>query len=181
MRDLCEPVGMLDKVTLRRRMRQALELVDDRALRSVALWADVAALPAYATARTVMAFAAMPTEPDTDGLFARLERDGKRLVLPRLEGGAIVPVAAGGGWTIGQWGIREPVGPPFDPAAIDMVLVPGVAFTSDGRRLGHGKAYYDRFLPVVRAVTVGVGFHEQLVDDLPTEPHDIVLDIVLTA
>lgn len=161
-------------------MRQVLELVDDRALRSVALWADVAAQPAYASARTVMAFAAMPTEPDTDGLFARLERDGKQLALPRIDGDVIVAVAAGSGWTTGRWGIREPVGPPLDPAVIDLVLVPGVAFTRDGCRLGHGKAYYDRFLPLVRATTIGVGFHEQLVDELPVEPHDVLLDQVIT-
>jgi 5-formyltetrahydrofolate cyclo-ligase len=178
---MCESVRVLDKPTLRRRMRQVLELVDDRELRSIELWAKVASLPAYTSATTVMAFAAMPAEPATDGLFARLERDGKQLLLPRMHGDIIVAVAAGGGWTTGQWGIREPVGDAVDPASIDLVIVPGVAFTADGRRLGHGKAYYDRFLPHVRAVTVGVGFHEQLVDDLPTEAHDIALDHVVTA
>lgn len=178
---MCEPVPVLDKAALRRRMRQVLELVDDRELRSVELWSKVAALDAYGEAATVMAFASMPTEPSTDGLFARLARDGKRLILPRMEGDVIVAVAAGGGFTTGAWGIREPIGEPVDPSVIDLVLVPGAAFTADGRRLGHGKAYYDRFLPLVRAITVGVGFHEQLVDDLPTEPHDVVLDHVVTA
>lgn len=178
---MCEPVRVLDKTALRRRMRQVLELVDDRALRSVALWADVAAMPAYVSARTVMAFAALPSEPDTDGLFARLERDGKQLVLPRIEDDVIVAVAAGDGWVTGRWGIREPIGPPVDPAGIDLVVVPGVAFTIQGHRLGHGKAYYDRFLPLVRATTIGVGFHEQLLDELPVEPHDVVLDHVVTA
>lgn len=178
---MCEPVCVLDKPTLRRRMRQVLELVDDRALRSVELWAKVAALPAYERAGSVMAFAAMPTEPDTDGLFARLERDGKQLYLPRMHADDIVAVAAGNGFSTGAWGIREPIGHAVDPSVIDLVLVPGVAFTADGRRLGHGKAYYDRFLPLVRAVTIGVGFHEQLIDDLPTEPHDVVLDHVVTA
>jgi 5-formyltetrahydrofolate cyclo-ligase len=178
---MCEPVSVLDKPTLRRRMRQVLELVDDREMRSVELWAKVAALDAYTEATAVMAFASMPTEPSTEGLFARLERDGKQLILPRMQGDVIVAVAAGGGFATGPWGIREPIGDPVDPSVIDLVLVPGAAFTTDGRRLGHGKAYYDRFLPLVRAVTVGVGFHEQLVDDLPTEPHDVVLDHVVTA
>lgn len=172
---------MLDKVALRRRMRQALEVVDDRVLRSAVLWAEIAELEAYAASRTVMAFASMSTEPDTDGLFARLRRDGKQLVLPRVEGDVIVAVAEGAGWATGQWGIREPVGDPIDPSLIDLVLVPGVAFTSAGHRLGHGKAYYDRFLPTTRAFTVGVGFHEQLVDELPVEAHDVVLDLVRTA
>lgn len=172
---------MIDKATLRMRMRQALELVDDRELRSVELWTRLTELPVYATAHTVMAFASMANEPDTDGLFARLARDGKVLVLPRMEGDVIVPVVMTGAVTVGRWDIREPVGPAIDPATIDLVVVPGVAFTVDGHRLGHGKAFYDRFLPTTRAVSVGACFSEQVVDELPTEPHDVRLHHVVYA
>jgi 5-formyltetrahydrofolate cyclo-ligase len=178
---LCDPVDVIDKATLRMRMRQVLELVDDRELRSVELWSRLAELPAYAAARTVMAFASMANEPDTDGLFARLALDSKVLVLPRMEGDVIVPVVMTGAVTVGRWDIREPVGPAIDPTTIDLVVVPGVAFTLDGRRLGHGKAFYDRFLPGTPATTVGVCFSEQLVDDLPTEAHDIRLHHVVHA
>ncbi len=66
-------------------------------------------------------------------------------------------------------------------ASIDLVIVPGVAFTLAGGRLGHGKAYYDRFLPRTRAFTVGACFDEQVVDELPLEPHDVLLDLVISA
>lgn len=178
---MCDPVPVIDKPTLRRRMRQTCELIDDRTLRSVQLWARVAELPEYERARTVMAFASMPSEPDTDGLFARLARDGKVLVLPRIVGDRLEPALVGEGTTVATWGIHEPTGPAVDPASIDLVIVPGVAFTERGGRLGHGKAYYDRFLPGTRAFTVGACFHEQLVDDLPLEPHDVVLDRVIAA
>ena len=69
---------------------------------------------------------------------------------------------------------------PVLPAGIDLVIVPGVAFTADGRRLGHGKGYYDRFLVGTTAHTVGACFAEQLVDELPVEPHDVRLDRVLS-
>jgi 5-formyltetrahydrofolate cyclo-ligase len=174
-------VRVIDKPTLRRRMRQACELIDDRTLRSVQLWAQVAELAQYTSARTVMAFAAMPSEPDTDGLFARLERDGKVLVLPRIVGDALEPALVGHGTRAAVWGIREPQGEAVDPSTIDLVIVPGVAFTRAGGRLGHGKAYYDRFLPRTRAYTVGACFAEQLVDELPLEPHDVLLDHVVAA
>jgi|GEM_PF-86997 len=180
MPGVCDPGEVLDKVALRRRMKQVLDLVDDRELRSVALWSELADLPQYCDAATVMVFASMPSEPDTDGLVARLERDGKVVVLPRLEDGHIVPVRMTGEVTRGQFGIREPVGPAIDPAGIDLVIVPGVAFTADGRRLGHGKGYYDRFLVGTTAHTVGACFAEQLVDELPVEPHDVRLDRVLS-
>ena len=69
-----------------------------------------------------------------------------------------------------------------DPASLDVVVVPGLAFTADGRRLGQGGGHYDRFLPRLRpaCVTIGAAFAEQLVDDLPTEPHDIRLTLVVT-
>ena len=64
----------------------------------------------------------------------------------------------------------------------DVIVVPGLAFTADGRRCGQGAGWYDRFLPGRRAdcVTIGVGFSTQLVDDLPTDPHDVTLDLIVT-
>ncbi len=178
---MCDPVCVIDKPTLRRRMRQTCELIDDRTLRSVQLWAEVAELPEYRSAHIVMAFDSMVTEPETDGLFARLQRDGKVLVLPRIVGDRLEPALVGTGTMPATWGIREPQGPPVDPATIDLIIVPGVAFTAAGARLGHGKAYYDRFLPGTRAFTVGACFAEQLVDELPLEPHDVVLHRVIVA
>jgi 5-formyltetrahydrofolate cyclo-ligase len=173
---------VIDKVELRRRMRQVLELVDDRELRSVLLWGQLAALPQYQSARVVMAFASMPTEPDTDGLMLRLARDGKVVVLPRMEDAEIVPCLLGERLVAAQWGIREPTGDPVDPASIDLVVVPGLAFTTAGGRLGHGKGFYDRFLPRAgRALWVGACFSEQLVDVLPVEAHDVRLHRVLSA
>ncbi len=172
---------MIDKATLRVRMKQVCEVVDDRLIRSVQLWSLVAELSVYQRAHTVMAFASMPIEPDTDGLFARLHRDKKRLVLPRLEQGGIVPAAVVNGFSSGQFGIREPDGESIDASTIDLVIVPGLAFTLDGRRLGRGRAYYDRFLAPLGAGTVGVCFSEQIVDEIPMEPHDVVLDHVVHA
>jgi 5-formyltetrahydrofolate cyclo-ligase len=68
------------------------------------------------------------------------------------------------------------------PSSIDVVIVPGTAFTADGHRLGQGGGWYDRFLPRLRAdaTIVGVGFAPQIVDELPTEPHDVRMDRVVT-
>jgi 5-formyltetrahydrofolate cyclo-ligase len=157
------------------------ELIDDRVLRSIDIWAQIAQMRQYEAASTVMAFAGMKSEPDTDGLFARLDRDGKTLVLPRLNAGAIEPAVVGEGFTSGQFGIREPLGEVVDPMSIDLIIVPGVAFTTTGARLGHGKAYYDGFLPKLRAYKVGACFDEQIVDVLPMDAHDVWLDGVIHA
>ncbi len=69
-----------------------------------------------------------------------------------------------------------------DPVAVDLVIVPGVAFTASGHRLGQGGGWYDRFLPGLRpgVQRIGVCFRECLVDEIPTEAHDITMDVVIT-
>ena len=79
----------------------------------------------------------------------------------------------------GSFGILEPTGP-SDVAleSIDLALVPGVAFDRNGGRLGHGKAYYDRFLAqsaLQHLKRVGVCFDFQVVPSVPTEKHDVLM------
>jgi 5-formyltetrahydrofolate cyclo-ligase len=71
----------------------------------------------------------------------------------------------------------------IDPVGLDVVVVPGLAFTPGGERLGQGGGHFDRFLPRLRAdcVRIGVAFREQLVDEIPTSSHDIAVDAVITA
>jgi 5-formyltetrahydrofolate cyclo-ligase len=162
-------------------MRMVRDMVDDRLIRSVQLWAQVAALPEYAAAGTVMAFVGVKGEPDTDGLFARLAADGKTLVLPRMVDRVIEPALVGSGLVAAPFELLEPTGAAVDPQTIDLVIVPGLAFTATGARLGYGGGNYDRFLPKTRAATVGVCFTEQLVDELPLEPHDLPVGTVVAA
>ena len=82
----------------------------------------------------------------------------------------------------GAFGIIEPQGAEaIEPAQIDLIIVPGVAFTRSGKRCGRGKGYYDKYLSRegFRATKIGVCYAEQLAEDIPNEPHDIVMDRVL--
>lgn len=64
---------------------------------------------------------------------------------------------------------------------LDLAIIPGVAFTRDGKRLGRGEGWYDRFLATVSVKTkIGICFEEQIADDLPTEDHDIEMDLVIS-
>ncbi len=157
------------------------DMVDDRLLRSVSLWADVASTDAYRSAKTVMAFVGVKGEPDTDPLFARLAADGKELVLPRMVDRAIEPALVGNGLVEASFGLLEPTGVTVDPLTIDLVIVPGLAYTTTGFRLGYGGGNYDRFLPLTRAETIGVCFAEQVVDAVPLEPHDLPVGSVIVA
>lgn len=145
------------KAALRREMRAVRRAVVDRPGRSERLWARVESLEAVRSARTVMAFDSIDGEPITGPFVERCRAAGKIVVKP------------------------EDVPPP-DPVSIDVVVIPGLAFTERGDRLGQGGGWYDRFLVGLPAncATIGVGFESQLRDDLPTEPHDVRLDAVVT-
>ena len=172
---------MIEKAALRKRMRMVRDMVDDHLMRSVLLWAKVAELDEYQRATSVMAFVGFGGEPDTDPLFARLKVEGKRLLLPRVDPSGIVAVDGDSPTTVSKFGVTEPIGPPVDAGEIDFVIVPGLAFTTAGDRLGYGQGYYDRFLPTVSAPAVGVCFVDQLVDEMPLAPHDVRVDTVICA
>jgi 5-formyltetrahydrofolate cyclo-ligase len=82
----------------------------------------------------------------------------------------------------GQFGIREPVEgcSRLRLKRLDLILVPGVAFDLHGRRLGRGKGFYDTLLAVMRGTTCGVAFDQQIVGEIPVEPHDVHLNCILT-
>ena len=166
-------------------MRQLNRALDSRQrLRaSAAIFSAVERLPEFRAARTVAVFAALSDEPATDEVLARWAST-RRVVLPRVEGDAMRFYACRpDALVFGAFGILEPQGERPCPAGeIDLVVCPGVAFTADGRRLGRGRGYYDRYLgdPAFRGFRVGVCYAHQLVDDLPVEPHDVRMDRVIT-
>ncbi len=157
------------------------DAVVDRAVRSVELWTKVAELIEYRNANTVMAFVGMNSEPHTDALFALVAADGKRLLLPRVEDGELVVCDADGPLATGSFGVQEPTGPALELDVVDFVVVPGLAFTNRGDRLGYGGGFYDRFLPRVSAANAGVCFREQVVDALPMHERDVRVQQVVTA
>lgn len=136
---------------------------------------------------TVLFYAPLPGELDVWPLALDALKTGKRIALPRFDNAtdAYLPALIEDpqrDLILGKLGIREP-GPnckPVDGNEIELVLVPGVAFDLRGFRLGRGKGYYDRLLRVVSGIKCGVAFEQQLVRNLPVEPHDFQLDYILT-
>ena len=155
-----------------------------RAKEAEALARLLLSLPVWREAETVLAYAALPDEPDLAPALRALLSSGRRLALPRCEGDRLVPclVPSLSRLRPGAFGIPEPDGscPPADPAAIRLALVPGLAFDREGFRLGRGGGFYDRFLPGTRAFRVGVCREADFLPRLPREPWDARADAVLT-
>ena len=142
-------------------------------------------LEVFKNARTILAYWPISGEVDIRDVLNRWQTK-KEFLLPvvkddyleirRFEGEASLVKGQ-------SFGILEPTGSAFTAFnKIDLVIVPGVAFDKEGYRLGHGKAYYDRLLPkLTSAYKLGLGFSFQLVDEVPVEPHDEVMDAVIFA
>jgi 5-formyltetrahydrofolate cyclo-ligase len=118
-------------------------------------------------------------------IVQRLLDEGKRVLLPFLEGRVMeaAELRPGDSLTITTYGPKEPsTRVPVDPATIDAVIAPGLAFDREGYRLGYGGGHYDRYLSRLRPGTprVGIGFDLQLVPSVPHGPGDQILDLVVT-
>lgn len=135
---------------------------------------------------TILAYMCSKGEVDVGELVSHARTCGKRIAFPLCvdDGGLrlLVPNTPAS-FKIGAYGILEPDESDsieIDVSQIDMIIVPAVAFTRNGQRLGQGGGYYDRLLQKSDAYTIGVGFDFQLLDYLPLEEHDRSLDCIVT-
>jgi 5-formyltetrahydrofolate cyclo-ligase len=66
------------------------------------------------------------------------------------------------------------------PEDIDLALIPGVVFAENGHRIGYGKGFYDRLLKKIKAPKIGIAYEFQIVENIPVEPHDTPMDMIVT-
>ncbi len=140
----------------------------------------VTALKAYESARTVLCYHSVSGEVDTLGLIERMRSDGKTVCLPAILSKGVMEARRMDCLVPGPYGIPCPEGPVVPPEAIDLILVPGLAFDKDCQRLGLGGGYYDRYLPKCRGEKIGLAFDCQVVECLPLAAHDAQLDMLAT-
>jgi 5-formyltetrahydrofolate cyclo-ligase len=181
------------KAVLRREIiarRDALS-AEMRVAFSARITVHLQGLPAFQSARALLGYLSFGTEYQTDRLLATRLANGLPLGLPRINrirreleiflvGDLQTDTAPG------VWGIREPQPERCAPAELekfDLILVPGVAFTAAGDRLGYGGGYYDRLLarwPHPRPRLVAAAFSVQIVPAIPTTVSDVPVDCLVT-
>jgi 5-formyltetrahydrofolate cyclo-ligase len=131
---------------------------------------------------SIALFAPQEFEPDLDLLWELGLLEHHLVSYPRCEGRTLLfrTVSKLSDLCPGRLGIREPVGE-ASPGRLDLIVVPGLAFTANGNRLGRGGGFYDRFLSTIPGPTVKVGvcFAFQLLLEIPVESHDIKVDAVV--
>ena len=161
--------------------------VEERQCREEVFFKRLMQSTIFLDSTVIVSYASMGSELNTWGLMKNLLDAGKKIVLPKIQGEHLRLFDVGRidqNLIAGVWGIKEP-----DPsrctevslAAVDLVVVPGLAFDRAGYRLGYGKGYYDRLLAPPRPQnlqTIALIFEEQWIAHVPTEAHDQVIDWV---
>lgn len=171
------------KQELRRMMRNEAKKLNSLEMRRMAdnVFSRVELLDEFKQASVIACYWSMPDELPTHTWLKKWAAE-KQIVLPVTEDGKMffrtyVPSEE---MNKGELNYLEPQeGDIVNPNEIDLMLVPGVAFDAKGGRLGRGRAYYDSYLSNSRAYKMGVCMAHQLIDEVPREKHDQLLDKVI--
>lgn len=184
------------KAAMRRAAYDARNAQPDKDAVSEAAVARLLALPEYRSAQTVLWYLDCRSELRTRQALPGALASGQRIVVPYCtvddQGANKLGLWLLGSMDeliVGKWKILEPPrerwgepGKEIDPTGIDLVIVPGVAFSREGGRMGNGQGYYDRLLARVRpdCRLIGLCYESQMFDDLVVGPHDVFMDKVVT-
>ena len=177
----------MDKKELRSQIRQQKRAMTEEAIveASARLGELFLACPEYKAAKTIYGYLPYNQEVRTVPMLEQAMKDGKRVAVPKCYGEEMRFIYMDDLSKVekGYANIPEPIAD--DPVADDptaLVLMPGLAFTQDGKRMGYGGGFYDKFLAAEPGhPTVALCYAFQMVDYIPTEDYDIPVDRVLWA
>jgi 5-formyltetrahydrofolate cyclo-ligase len=177
------------KEELRSRMQRVRRAVppEARAARTERVCERVMSLPELESTKLLLAFSAIRAEVDPRSIIEAARQRGIAIALPRVDKAqgmlAVHHVEAHDTLQLGSFGIPEPRpdAPTVDLQTVDFVLVPGLALDERGHRIGYGKGYYDRLLPLMPAATrCAIAYDFQLIAEVPIQAGDEPVDVVVT-
>lgn len=183
--------GNMSQVAERKRwLRQEVKLLTEELNEEYCRNADaeihrrITCLPEYERADTVFCFVGTCSEIDTVPILKDAWRRGKRVCVPRCEGKGIMNAYQINGMDdlhVGSFGILEPGehAVMILPEEIDLVLVPCLSCSRDGKRLGYGGGYYDRYLERVAAPKAVLCRSRVMREDIPVDDYDMQMDLVI--
>lgn len=190
MKKLCK-----DKTILRKQMLSKLDKQKEeiRLKKSNSILRKFFALPRVKKAKHIMFFVSMADEVNTFGMIEKSINEGKQVSIPTVEKKGRQAsnhmrscefIGIRDHLVVGPLGVLHPKKRKYcDPGKIDVVVIPALAFDRQGNRLGRGAGYYDRFLSGIpgNIYKIGLAFSFQVLEQLPSQPHDIKVDKIIAA
>lgn len=170
----------MNKEQLRKIMIKKRKTIINKKELSTIIVDKLLSLDIYKKSRVVAIYNSMKDEVDTSYLIKEAIKE-KIILLPKVTGNKIVFIKINKGteYLKSDFGVLEPIGDIYNDI-IDLIIVPGLGFDNKLNRLGFGMGYYDKFLSQEDIYKIGLCFDEQIVDSIPTESHDIKMDMIIT-
>ncbi|XP_033345205.1 5-formyltetrahydrofolate cyclo-ligase [Bombus vosnesenskii] len=186
------------KSTLRKKMKDIITQLntEEKQRQSMKVFDKLCSLPQFRESTRISLYLSTKDEIDTIEILKYIFERKKVVFIPRYKGKEMemvkllsmqdyetLPLTK---WNIKQPNVNELRENALQTGGLDLILIPGVAFTANGKRLGHGMGYYDKFLDLCLKKQqkiphlIALAFNEQLCEDIPTSENDILLDLVLT-
>ncbi|KWW20354.1 hypothetical protein AS888_18470 [Peribacillus simplex] len=139
-------------------------------------------LEEWKKAKTIGITISIHPEVPTERIIEQAWSEGKEVAVPKCETLQFKKISSFKELESVYHGLLEPVAETakVTKSEMDVVIVPGLAFTKEGFRLGFGGGYYDRYLPGFKGTTMALAYEIQLVDELPIEMHDMAVDKLIT-
>lgn len=178
----------MNKNEIRQYIRNEKRQHSQRELEALSLFAcsKLKEHPRIMAAKTVLLYYPLPDEVDVRPLLDLLVQQGKQVILPKVVSDSdltLHPYKSNEDLEPGAFGIMEPTSTEISPDDIEdtaVAIIPGMAFDTKGHRLGRGKGYYDRLLSRLPYIyKIGICFYFQLMESIPTDRHDIVMDEII--
>ncbi|MDA3890397.1 MAG: 5-formyltetrahydrofolate cyclo-ligase [Salinivirgaceae bacterium] len=161
---------------------KALQTIEDKMAQSEAIFKKVEQLTEFTNAKVVMLYWSMYDEVSTHAFIDKWGQT-KTILLPMVDGNRLRIKQYVGSQSMQKgelFDIPEPTGTDYtNTSAIDLIIVPGVAFDKNNNRIGRGRGYYDKLLENSKAIKLGVCFDYQFFDDIPIEKHDLPMNKII--
>ena len=169
------------KKELRKEIIYLRDNLEDRYNKSMIIKNKIMNLDIYKNSKVIALYSSMKSEVDTKELIKESLELGKRVLLPRILNKnkmIFIEINNDTNYERNTFGVLEPIG--IEEKIIDLMIIPGVAFDKANNRLGYGRGYYDKYLKDKDLYKIGICFHEQLVDNIEVDEHDIKMDLIIT-
>lgn len=171
----------MDKIEIRNISLEKRKEIPKKEEKSSIIQNQILNNPLYQDSQIVAFYNSTNSEVSTKDLIRKSLLQKNVVLLPKIVDKRMVFIKINENtrYEISPFHILEPIGEEYI-GDIDLIIVPGVAFTKDGKRLGYGGGYYDKYLGGKNIKTIGICFEDQIVEDIPIEEHDRLVDYVLT-
>ena len=169
------------KKEVRKELLYLRDNLEDRYNKSMIIKNKILDLDIYKNSKVIGLYYSMKSEVDTKELIKDSLSLGKKVLLPRIINKnkmIFIEINNDTEYDKSPFGVMEPIGEEYKD--IDLIICPGVAFDKENNRLGYGRGYYDKYLAKHDIYKIGICYHEQLIDKLDIEEHDIKMNSVIT-